>query len=77
MWAGKDSNGKAKEAVEQARKVLRAREKGYGWDQADTKGTAILVIEMMAEGKERDGLRKRNAKSDSEMIRSWGIWTIT
>lgn len=66
LWAGKDAKGKAKEAVEQARKVLKAREKRYGWDQADTKGTAVLVIEMMAEGKERDGLRKKIAKRDAE-----------
>ena len=66
LWARKNAKGKAKEAVEQARKVLKAREKRCGWYYVDTKGTANFVIKMMAEGKERDGLRKKIAKSSSE-----------
>lgn len=67
LWARGDSKGKAKEALEQARKVLKAREKRFGWVHGDTMGTATLVVGMMAEGKEREQLRKKIAKSASEL----------
>jgi len=63
LWAQKESKAKLKEAWEQIRKVLKAREKRYGWSHGDTQGTAKLVIEMTAEGKEKEQLRKKIMKS--------------
>lgn len=60
----KDSKTKAKESVEHIKKVLKAREKQYGWSHGDTQRTARLVIEMVAEGKEKEQLRKKMAKSE-------------
>ena len=59
LWAQKVSKAKAKEAIEQIKKVLKAREKRQGWSHSDTQRTANLVIEMTAEGKEKQQLKKK------------------
>ena len=69
LWAQKESKAKLKEAVEQIKKVLKAREKRYGWGFNDTQRTAKLVIEMTAEEKEKEQLRKKIRKSSA------GIYT--
>ena len=71
LWAQKDSKAKSKEAVEQIRKVLKAREKRQGWPHSDTQRTANLVIEMGAGGKEKEQLRKRITKS-SDLVNTDG-----
>ena len=65
LWARKDSKAKSKEAVEQVKKVLKAREKRHGWNHSDTQRTANLVIEMTAEGKEKEQLRKKILKNSA------------
>ena len=65
LWAQKDSKAKLKEARKQMKKALKAREKRYGWSHGDTQGTAKLVIEMTAEGKEKEQLRKKIVKRSS------------
>jgi len=65
LWAQKDFKAKLKEAIEQIKKVLKAREKRYGWSHSDTQGTANLVVEMTAEGKEKEQLRKKIMKSST------------
>ena len=63
LWAQKDSKAKSKEAAEQAKKVMKMREKRQGWAHSDTQRTAKLVLEMGAEGKEKEQLRKKITKS--------------
>lgn len=63
LWAQKESKAKLKEAIEQVKKVLKAREKGNGWNHSDTQRTGNLVIEMAAEGKEKEQRRKKIFKN--------------
>ncbi len=63
LWARKDSKAKSKEAIEQIEKVLKAREKRHGWNHNGTQKTANLVIEMTAEGKQKEQLRKKISKN--------------
>ena len=63
LWAQKESKAKSKQAVEQIKKVMKVREKRQGWGHSDTQRTATLVIEMAAEGKEKEQLRKKITKS--------------
>ncbi len=63
LWERKDSKAKSKEAIEQIKKMLKAREKRQAWNHNDTQKTANLVIEMTAEGKEKEQLRKKILKN--------------
>lgn len=63
LWAQKESKAKSKEAAEQIQKVLKAREKRHGWSHSDTQRAASLVIEMMAEGRQKEQLRKKIVES--------------
>ena len=65
LWAQKDSKAKLKEAVEQIKKVLKAKEKRYGWNFRGTQTTAKLVIEMTAKGQEREQLKRKIMKSSA------------
>ncbi|KAF6219418.1 hypothetical protein HO133_005244 [Letharia lupina] len=65
LWAQKDANAKSKEAIEQIKEVLKAREKRQGWSHTDTQGTANLAIGMTAEGKEKEKLKKKIVKSST------------
>ena len=67
LWAQKDSKAKSREAVEQIKKVLKAREKRYGWTHVQTQETAKLVVEMTAEGKEKEQLSRKIMKNASAM----------
>ena len=65
LWEQKDSKAKLKEAIEQMKKVLKARETRYGWSHSDTQKTANLVIEMTAKEKEKEQLKKKIMKSSA------------
>ena len=74
LWVQRGSKAKSKEAVEQVKKVMKAREKRQGWDHSDTKRTANLVIEMGAEGKEKEQLRMKIMKS-SDLVNPDGAFS--
>ena len=74
LWAQKESKAKSKEAVEQIKKVMKVREKRQGWDHSDTQRTANLVIEMGAQGKEKEQLRKKIMKS-SDLVNTDDIFS--
>ena len=74
LWAQKESKAKSKEAVEQVKKVMKVREKRQGWDHSDTQRTAKLVIEMEAQGKEKEQLQKKTMKS-SDLVNTDGIFS--
>ena len=61
LWQQRVMEAKRKEAVEQAKKVLKAKDKRLGWAHGETKEIAGLVVEMMADGREKERLRKRIA----------------
>ena len=73
LWARKDSKAKSKEAIEQIEKVLKAREKRHGWNHSDTQKTANLVIEMTAEGKEKEQLRKKILKNPAAVYTDYMV----
>ena len=68
LWAQKESQAKAKEAVEQMRKVLKMKEKSYGWSYIGTRNTAALLVEMLPDGKEKEGLREKIRKSAAAVL---------
>ena len=61
LWAQRESRTKAKEAIKQARKLLMLSEKRLGWNHPDTHRRAELLMEMLAEGKEKEALEKKVA----------------
>ncbi|MCJ1273174.1 hypothetical protein MMC21_000963 [Puttea exsequens] len=65
LWAQKDSKANLKEAAEQIKKVLKAKEKRYGWNYSDTLATAKLVMEMAIEGKGKEQMRKKITQSST------------
>lgn len=65
LWAQNESKAKSKEAVEQIHKVLKVKEKRYGWNFGGTRNTARLIIGMLPDGKEKEKLRNKIAKNDT------------
>lgn len=59
LWAQRDIKVKRSEALQQAKKVLKVSEKRQGWEQDKTRQMAELVVEMLAEGRERRQLREK------------------
>ncbi|MCJ1436483.1 hypothetical protein MMC27_005862 [Xylographa pallens] len=76
LWAQQPGDtSKWKKALKHAKKVLEAREKGFGWFREGTKIreetllAAELVLEMLPEGKERQKL----AQKVSSMVAAHGL----
>ena len=65
LWAQKETKAKSKEAVEQIHKVLKVKEKRYGWRFGGTRDTARFFMEVLPDGKEKDKLRDKIAKNDA------------
>lgn len=65
LWVQRDVKSKRSEALQQAKKVLEVREKRQGWARDDTRKVAELVVEMLAEGRERRSLREKVRTSKS------------
>ena len=63
LWVQKDPKAKWKEAGEQINKVMKVREKRQAWGHSDIQRAANLFIEIGAEGKEKEQLRKKIMKS--------------
>ena len=67
LWDQRAAKPKVgKEGVEQARKALRYREKRSGWRHPDTRRVAELLIEMVADGKEKDRVRRKLAEGEQK-----------
>ena len=61
LWSQRNAKAKAKESLKQARKLIMLSEKRLGWNHPDTRRAAELLIEMLAEGREKSGLEKKIA----------------
>ena len=61
LWAQRES----KDAIEQMKKVLKLKEKRYGWSYIGTRNTAALVAEMLPDGKEKTRLKEKIAKGST------------
>lgn len=59
LWVQRDIKFNRREALQQAKKVLKVREKRQGWGRDKTRQVAELVVEMLAEGRERRQLREK------------------
>jgi tetratricopeptide (TPR) repeat protein len=59
LWVQRDIKFKRREALQQAKKVLKVGEKRQGWERDKTRQVAELVVEMLAEGRERRQLREK------------------